>query len=530
MHHAHRWRRLHWQDIRHRMRQIIPIKNMLTIFTLFIVTIICIIMPFFIYLSSHRNGSARYQLQSSKPTVQLTMLQTPLGTTPQPTAPKTPVRRAHHSSIPKASRSTHHSSTPKASGFTHHSSTPKASGFTYHPITSNTSRITYHPIAPRSPRYANRPTSTKMPGPPRSPIPLKAPQLTEIGKLVPGNTIIIRGNYFKPGGTVSFFVDNLSLKEPSTTIMAKPQSIKSEAFAPFASTQINQSVIEAPMHVKSDGTFEKNFVIPMFWLPKSHHTILAFEGSIATPTLANLNLTIQDASRPTPDLPACIQASETTLSFSGSQGHDNPASQSLSLTNCSKAGDWHSQVTEQNGGSWLHLDTTEGHLLSSGTKQLTVTTSTGDLQPGVYKGTITFSMATKQLSVVHVTLLVTPPNICVQTTPNALTFSGYEKQDVPPQLLTLKNCGDTGSWWVFVDTADGANWLSVDTPQGSVEGGQSQQITVRANIMNMSNGTYSGHVYVLLGASMNAQGNTLMAMSEVTVTVTISPPSPPNLR
>jgi hypothetical protein len=343
--------------------------------------------------------------------------------------------------------------------------------------------------------------------------PPSMPQLLAKGSQVPGATITIQGSNFKPKGTITLIVDNApSIVAPNKKTVGPHTSSFALAF-----TGIKRGSVDPTTIVRDDGTFVKDFVIPRSWLPKSHHTILASEEDNGTNTLAtaNLDLAIQGTRPHSTVLHPCVQVNETTLSFSGRQGHEDPADQPLSLKNCGREGAWTAKVEKSDEADWLHVDVTKGSLKAQETQQFSVATAITGLQPGIYHGTINFTLASAQTQV-HVTLFVTSPDICVQTTPATLTLSNKQPQGTP---FTIKNCGNAGSWLAIVKTDDDANWLSVDTTNGSLNAGAFQNIMARANTANLREGTYTGSIYILLGATVNAQGNPIMAMSQIKVTL-----------
>ncbi|WP_220203449.1 hypothetical protein [Reticulibacter mediterranei] len=98
------------------------------------------------------------------------------------------------------------------------------------------------------------------------------PMLSVSGSASAGSTLIIHGSHFIPNGTVSILVDNASLASGNSGIQAKIQ------MAALGMMQLQSSTASAATVVRSDGTFEKSFVVPKSWQPGSSHTIRASES------------------------------------------------------------------------------------------------------------------------------------------------------------------------------------------------------------------------------------------------------------
>ena len=124
-------------------------------------------------------------------------------------------------------------------------------------------------------------------------------------------------------------------------------------------------------------------------------------------------------------LPASIQLGTTSMQFSAIPNAGNPPSQKLTITNTGDLSmNWKALVTTFNGGSWLAVSPGSG--TDSGI--ITVTTTTGTLDPGTYLGNITIDSpgALNSPSVVKVTFIVSPPRpvLTQNGVVNAATFLG----------------------------------------------------------------------------------------------------------
>ncbi|MFA5066394.1 MAG: polysaccharide deacetylase family protein, partial [Dehalococcoidia bacterium] len=169
-------------------------------------------------------------------------------------------------------------------------------------------------------------------------------------------------------------------------------------------------------------------------------------------------------------LPDLIEAPSPTiafspagLTFSGTQGGGNPASQSLSITN---SGGGTLTWTASSDAAWLTLSPDSG--TAPGT--VTVSADTTGLSADTYNGTITITSAgaTNTPQAVPVTLTVQAPSPTIAFSPAGLTFSGTQGGGNPAsQSLTITNSGGgTLTWTASSDAA----WLTLSPDSGTAPG------------------------------------------------------------
>jgi hypothetical protein len=105
---------------------------------------------------------------------------------------------------------------------------------------------------------------------------------------------------------------------------------------------------------------------------------------------------------PPPPAPT-LSLTKTTLSFSGTTGGSNPATQTLSVSNSASNGSTLSWTGASSAPSWLSLSPTSG---GNGPTTVTVSATIASLAAGTYNGTLTFTdgNATNNPQTVSVTL------------------------------------------------------------------------------------------------------------------------------
>ena len=163
----------------------------------------------------------------------------------------------------------------------------------------------------------------------------------------------------------------------------------------------------------------------------------------------------------------CIKVLSEPLVFKSTKGESDPASQRVTIYNCGADGYWYAAPLA-GIGDWLHLDEDHGWLRSGEKHTVTVSVSNSKLQEGNYAGAIMFaigSSGSSDITLAPVTFIIKPPSpppVCLQVSPQDLTFTVKQGQGDPePQTLTLFNCGKkTGTW-----SAQAPPWLRIIAPE-----------------------------------------------------------------
>jgi dUTPase len=203
-----------------------------------------------------------------------------------------------------------------------------------------------------------------------------------------------------------------------------------------------------------------------------------------------------------------LGVSPTSLTFSGTPGGSNPASQSVAIANNGGGTLNWSAASNQ---SWLTISPASG----TGAANPSVSVNTTGLAAGNYSGTITLTApgATGSPATVAVSLAITQ-NPSLGVSPTSLTFSGVAggSNPAPQSVAIANNGGGTLSW----SAPSNQTWLTISPASGT--GAANPSVSV--NTTGLTAGNYSGTV------TLTAPGAT---GSPATVAVSLAITQPPSL-
>jgi hypothetical protein len=200
-------------------------------------------------------------------------------------------------------------------------------------------------------------------------------------------------------------------------------------------------------------------------------------------------------------VPPAIGASPASFAFTATQGGNNPANQTLSISN---TGGGTLSWSASDNAPWLTLSPASG----TGNGTVTLTAATGTLTVGTHNGTVTVTATGATTRTVPVAFTVTAaPTINVS--PSSLSYAATQGAANPAnQNISLTNSGGTLTWTV----SDDASWLAVSPASGS----GSSTLTTSVNTAGLTTGTYNGTLTV------SAAGT---ASKTVAVTLTVNAPA-----
>jgi hypothetical protein len=213
--------------------------------------------------------------------------------------------------------------------------------------------------------------------------------------------------------------------------------------------------------------------------------------------------------------PAVMTLSGASLSFTGTAGGANPASQSVAVSN---TGAGTMNWTATSNQNWLTVSPASGS--NSGT--LVISANTSGMTAATYAGTVTVASAgatgaPKSISVSLTVNAAAPAVLTVSST--ALSFSGVANGANPSsQTVTVSNTGAGTMAWT---AASNQSWLTVSPASGSNSG----TLTISANTSGMAAGTATGAITVNAGA---AGTKTIAVSLAVTAAPTMSLTAAPN--
>jgi len=162
-----------------------------------------------------------------------------------------------------------------------------------------------------------------------------------------------------------------------------------------------------------------------------------------------------------------------------SEGSSQPATGKVTLcTSGSGTLTWKASWN-QTQAPWLQLAQSNGSVQAPNQIPVTISASAANLAAGTYTVTITFiGEESNTTQAVKVTFTVQVG--CVNATPPRLSFVGVEGiSDPNPQTITVTNCGLTNNWSAKIDK--GSSWLAINPSQGTLQGGATGTITVKAS-------------------------------------------------
>lgn len=164
-------------------------------------------------------------------------------------------------------------------------------------------------------------------------------------------------------------------------------------------------------------------------------------------------------------------------------------SQDLSLTSTNPTVPVTFTITQASGG-WLVAPS--GPQVTPANLSLLVLP--GGLEPGTYTGEVTISSPTLPLSFVVPVKLKVLPEITVEVTPSALTFSQPQGgSPSPPQTLTMIPSGGEGATFnATITQVTGGNWLQIDRSSGAATG----DILVSVLPNQLPVGTYTARITI----------------------------------
>jgi hypothetical protein len=207
-----------------------------------------------------------------------------------------------------------------------------------------------------------------------------------------------------------------------------------------------------------------------------------------------------------------------SLSFNGTTTQ-NPSSQALTVQNTGgRALDWTAVIGPSTGGNWLSMSGASGHLAANSQQTITVSANSTGLSLGSYEGSLTFSYTGGTSLQVLVTLtVILPPVPGMSVNSTALKFSAIQGIDPQPQTFTITNTGNGPLNWAITKDQNGAAFVPVSPPRGTVPPGKSVTITVRPHVAQATVGVINARITIA-----DSDKGTPVQSQQVAVAITIS--------
>jgi Viral BACON domain len=197
-----------------------------------------------------------------------------------------------------------------------------------------------------------------------------------------------------------------------------------------------------------------------------------------------------------PDHLPALQLLPAVLSFTGTDGSQNPSAQVVTISNPGVLPfQWSSTISNGNG-NWLSVSPQSGFVNKGESQSVVVAVNISTLLPGHYNAVITFTgqgsgTVKDSPQNVYVSLTVMP-QCALQVSPGNLSFTDVYLQPSPPAKVISLN-GNQGctmplSWSVSANTNSGGQWLTISTMKGQTPA----YPTVSVNAAGLTPGVYSG--------------------------------------
>ena len=184
-----------------------------------------------------------------------------------------------------------------------------------------------------------------------------------------------------------------------------------------------------------------------------------------------------------------MEISPLTLSFTGKEGGNAPASQNVEITNNGSGTlNWTAGANE----SWIILSSASGSTGPSAVSDISVEINLAGLSVGAYNGSVNISAESGAMEVVNVGLTVLPSPV-LSVTPLSLEFTSQNGSNPSSQSLSIQNSGGGILNWTALSNR---SWLLIDKGAGSGP----DTIGVSVNVSSMGAGSYTGSITVTADA------------------------------
>jgi len=213
-----------------------------------------------------------------------------------------------------------------------------------------------------------------------------------------------------------------------------------------------------------------------------------------------------------------IGASPTTVTAPSQVQGGTPVTATTILTNTGNtAGIWTKTKTYISGTGWLTMNPGTGSLAGSGgTQVVTFTCTPGALAPSgtPYSATVVFTLGSTTATVtVNFTVTSAGSPGAVIASPPTLNFTDTFGQGAAlPQSINLTNTGgQNGNWTSSIIYKKGNAWISLSAPNGTINAGATQAVSVTLSDTTLATGTYT--------ATLNFSMGTTSAIVSVTLII-----------
>ncbi len=199
-------------------------------------------------------------------------------------------------------------------------------------------------------------------------------------------------------------------------------------------------------------------------------------------------------------LPSLLLSHLGTL-FIANEGSSSVAPDTLQIVNVGQGDlEWTSEVRPLTGGEWFSVSPASGTVKAGASGTATLTARPAGMAAGVYSALVTIfapgALNTPQMLLAQLIVQAagTPPTGVVR--PGGIAFVGAAGSAAQQSSISITTSGGAAlSYSAAASTSDGATWLSVSPPGGSLQGSADRgSLSVQANPANLAAGVYRGKV------------------------------------
>ncbi len=223
-----------------------------------------------------------------------------------------------------------------------------------------------------------------------------------------------------------------------------------------------------------------------------------------------------------------MQVTPAVLSFSGVDGSVSPGPQAITISNPGVLPlQWNSASVTNDGSNWLSASPQSGTVAKGNAQSVTVSVNSGQLLPGVYYGSVTFSsqgspVAVNNPQTIYVSVTITP-QCAIQVSPGSLSFTGVYLQPSPlAKSISVgvnQGCSPSLNWTASATTVTGGRWLTLSSTTGTTPSGPS----VGVSITGLKPGSYSGSLVFSSAAGTQTLPVTLLIGQATTPIISAAP-------
>ena len=314
------------------------------------------------------------------------------------------------------------------------------------------------------------------------------------GSVSYGEALHLHGNWYTPGSTVIFLLDEtIPLSARGPDMPAMPYRYAQNSTLAVSSMLSRTNASDKDIVVSVSGTFDATITVDTSW-KAGKHTIRALERGGTRSAVTEITVVSETA-----DLANITPASVVLGPIT--EGDTKVVSTQITLGTMGTHQVTWTASWDQNTAPWLQLDHTSDSIQAPGTQDIMVSANPQKLKAGSYNVTVTFANTSDNKSLsLPISLTVRPNNATTPTfnsvNPNTLVFNTINAGSTQPisQQLTLSTAGKGKVQWQATWDNNASPWLQLDHNGDTIHAPDSQQLTVSIQPQGLVVGQYTAIV------------------------------------